>query len=366
MQLAGERKVLLLRKGAKKMYVKPQIKKLNTYIPGKSTGGVKLSSNENPFGASANVNDAIANFKDFACYPDAGAVTLKENVSELLKINTKQLTFGAGADEIIQMISRSVLASGDNIIQANSTFPQYEHHAIIEGSDVIKIPLKNGVHDLNGMLAAIDDKTKIVWICNPNNPTGTYVNEDSLKKFLESVPSEVLVVVDEAYVEYVVAEDFPNTIELMDQYLNLVVLRTFSKVYGLASFRVGFGIGNEEFIQDLEIARLPFSIGALAQEVAVAALTDQDFVARSVALNSAGLAQYVDFFDANDIMYYPSQANFIFIPCSYELGMRIDAKLVEAGYIVRLLPLGVRITIGTKSDNEGVIACLKANLKLLH
>ena len=351
--------------GVKMMYVKPQIKKLQVYVPGKSVGGVKLSSNENPFGTSARVNDILANFKDFARYPDAGSTMLKEKVAEFLEVNTKQLIFGAGVDDVIQMISRSVLAPGDNIIQAAPTFPLYEHHAIIEGADVINIPLQNGVHDLTGMRAAINDKTKIIWICNPNNPTGTYVNEFSLKRFLNSVPSEVLVIVDEAYVEYVVAEDFPNTVELIRQYSNVVVLRTFSKVYGLAAFRIGFGVGNASFIQDLEIGRLPFNTGTLSQKVAACALADQEFVENSIDGNTTGMAQYVEFFNKNDIGYYPSQANFILIPRTRELGLEIGAKLMEAGYIVRTFPLGVRITVGTYADNDGVIACLKKNLDLL-
>ena len=233
-------------------------------------------------------------------------------------------------------------------------------------ADVISIPLQNDVHNLNEMLDAINDKTKIVWICNPNNPTGTYVNEVSLKKFLNSVPREVLVVIDEAYVEYVAAKDFPNTVELIKQYPNVVVLRTFSKVYGLASFRIGFGVGNVNFIQDLEVGRLPFNTGALAQKVAIAALADQDFVEKSVAENTAGRAQYMKFFDENDIMYCTSQGNFIFIPCAYELGMEITAKLMDAGYSVRPFPFGVRITIGTRADNDNVITCLKENLNLFH
>ena len=347
------------------MYVKPQMKKLQMYVPGKSKGGVKLSSNENPFGASSKVNETLASFKDFALYPDGGAVVLKEKVADFLKVDTKQLIFGAGGDEVIQMISRSVLLPGDNIIQAFPTFPQYEHHAIIEGADVQNIPLQNGVHDLDGMLAAINDKTKIIWVCNPNNPTGTYVNEVALKGFLNSVPNEIVVVVDEAYVEYVKALDFPNTLELLEQYPNVVVLRTFSKVYGLASFRIGYGVGNAAFIQDLEVGRLPFNTGAISQEVAVAALADQMFVAKSVAENATGLAQYVEFLNLNNIKYYPSQANFIFIPSARELGLEIGAKLLNAGYIVRAFPIGVRITIGKKADNEGIIACLKDNLDLL-
>lgn len=335
------------------------------YVPGKSKGGIKLSSNENPFGASPKVNEILANFKSFARYPDGGATLLKEVVAKFLKVNTDQLIFGAGGDEVIQMISRSVLSPGDHIIQAFPTFPQYEHHAIIEGADIQNIPLQNGIHDLDGMLAAINHKTKIIWVCNPNNPTGTYVNEGSLKRFLDSVPSEIVVVVDEAYVEYVKASDFPDTLALLEQYPNLIVLRTFSKVYGLASFRIGYGIGNATFIQDLEVGRLPFNTGALAQEVAIVALSDQEFVTESITENTAGLTQYVQFFDTNDIAYYPSQANFIFISSARKLGLEIGAKLMNAGYIVRAFPSGIRITIGTKADNDGVIACLEDHLDLL-
>jgi len=347
------------------MYVKPQMKKLQMYVPGKSADGVKLSSNENPFGASPKVSDVLANFRDFSRYPDASSTVLKERIAEFLKVNTKQLIIGSGADEVIQMISRSVLSPGDNVIQATPTFPLYEHHGIIEAADVISVPLKNGVHDLGGMLTAINDRTKIVWVCNPNNPTGTYVGEVEFKDFLDLVPSEVLVAVDEAYVEYVVAEDFPNTLELVDLYPNLVVLRTFSMVYGLASFRIGFGVGNGDFVQDLEVGRLPFNIGALAQEVGAVAVADQDFVERSIAGNCSGMRQYVEFFEENEIGYYLSQANFVFIPCAYEMGMKIADKLAEAGYIVRIFASGVRITIGTEADNDGVIACLVKNLDLL-
>ena len=347
------------------MYVKPQIKKLQMYVPGKSIGGVKLSSNENPFGASLQVEAVVSNFKDFARYPDGASFELKKKVAEFLKIDQEQLIFGAGADEVIQMISRSVLMPQDNIIQASPTFPQYEHHAIIEGADVLNAPLKNGTHDLKTMLKLINEKTKIIWICNPNNPTGTYVNKKDLAEFLDAVAKEILVILDEAYLEYVEAEDFPDSLELLEKYPNVVILRTFSKVYGLASFRVGYGIGNKEFIQNLELGRLPFNTGALAQMTAVAAMDDQEFVKKSVVANVAGRKQYTEFFEKNGIFHYPSQANFIFIPSKRNLGMEIGAKILEAGYIVRAFPFGIRITIGKAEDNEAVIACLNKNLDLL-
>ncbi|MCL1990204.1 MAG: histidinol-phosphate transaminase [Defluviitaleaceae bacterium] len=347
------------------MYVKPQMKKLEMYVPGKSTGGIKLSSNENPFGASPKIREVLAQFNTFERYPDGGTTLLKEKLAAFLNVEKNQLIFGAGGDEVIQMISRSVLSPGDNIIQAFPTFPQYEHHAIIEDADIQNIPLKNGVHDLDGMLAAVNPKTKMIWVCNPNNPTGTYVNEVDLKNFLDAVPTQVLVVVDEAYVEYVTAKDFPNTIPLLAQYPNLVILRTFSKVYGLASFRIGYGIGNVDFIQDLEVGRLPFNTSAIAQEAAAVALDDQAFVEASMTANTAGLLQYVDFLEEAGVPYYPSQANFIFIPSPRKLGLEIGAKLMDAGYIVRSFPRGIRITIGTKADNEGIIACLKEHLDML-
>ena len=347
------------------IYVKPQIKKLQMYVPGASVGGVKLSANENPFGASAQVDEVLTQFKDYALYPDGGSTLLKEKVAHFLNVSTEQLIFGAGVDEVIQMISRSVLTPGANIIQASPTFPQYEHHAIIEGADTINVPLQAGVHDLDGMLAAINKKTKMTWVCNPNNPTGTYVGEIAFKKFLDEVPSEILVIVDEAYIEYVTAFDFPNTLELFAHYPNVVILRTFSKVYGLASFRIGYGIGSADLIYDLEVGRLPFNTGTLAQKVATAALADQDFVKMSITKNNAGRGQYTAFLAEHQIPYYTSQANFIFIPSARKLGLLIGAKLAEAGYIVRAFAIGVRITIGAEEDNKGVIACLKENIDLL-
>jgi len=346
-------------------YVKPQINKLQMYVPGKSIGGIKLSSNENPLGASSKTFEAVKEFKNFARYPDGAGGDLKGELARFLNVEPSQLILGAGGDEVIQMISRSVLSPGDNIIQATPTFPQYEHHAIIEAADIKNIPLKNGVHNLDAMKDAIDEKTKIIWICNPNNPTGTYVNNTSLKNFLQEIPNNILVAVDEAYLEYVNASDFPISLELLKQFSNLVILRTFSKVYGLASFRIGYGIGCTDFIQSLELGRLPFNTGSLSQIVAVAALGDQDFVKESKALNTAGLRQYTEFLNEYHVPYYDSQANFIFIPSKRKLGLEIGAKVFEAGYIIRAFPIGVRITVGTKEDNLAVISCLKDNLDLL-
>lgn len=198
-------------------------------------------------------------------------------VAKHLGVKTEQLLFGSGLDEVIQMISRALLHEGTNVVMANPTFSQYHHHAVIEGAEVREVPLKDGVHDLDAMLQQVDDQTKIVWICNPNNPTGTYVEKQKLLSFLESVPKSALVIMDEAYYEYAGAEDYPQTLPLLEKYENLMVLRTFSKAYGLAAFRIGYAVGNTELIGQLEVARLPFNTSTVAQSVALAALEDQAF-----------------------------------------------------------------------------------------
>ncbi|PGZ90827.1 histidinol-phosphate transaminase [Bacillus sp. AFS029533] len=353
------------------MYVKPQILTLQAYTPGKPSEVVmreygldkvvKLASNENPFGCSPKVFEELRNVvSKFAIYPDGATEEISKKLANFLNIQPDQLIFGSGADEVIQMISRALLTKEHNIVQASQTFSQYAHHAVIEGAEVRPVPLVKGVHDLDSMLAQVDANTKIVWICNPNNPTGTYIGSRKLVEFLEKVPSTTFVVVDEAYVEYVSASDFPDTISLLNKFDNLIVLRTFSKAYGLASFRIGYGIGNSKLIQELNIARLPFNTSMLSQVAAIAALEDQVFIKNCVEQNKKGMEQYEEFFNSYGIEYYPSQANFIFV--SLENSQEIFKDLESKGYIIRAFPNGIRITIGTAAENEGLILHLKPAL----
>lgn len=350
------------------MYVKPQILTLQAYKPGKPSEVVmreyglekvvKLASNENPFGCSPKVLEAITNVVGkFAIYPDGATEELSAKLAQFLNVNSNQLIFGSGADEIVQIISRALLTKEHNIVAASSTFPQYAHHAVIEGAEVRSVPLIDGVHDLDGMLNQIDLNTKIVWICNPNNPTGTYINSNELEAFIEKVPSSTLIVVDEAYFEYVTATNYPNTISLIDKYSNLMVLRTFSKAYGLASFRIGYGVSNSKLIEELNIARLPFNTSMIAQTAAIVALEDRNFINSCVEENKKGMEQYTTFFNENGIKYYPSQANFIFVPL--ENSQEIFKELESKGFIIRPFPTGIRITIGTAAENEGLITLLK-------
>lgn len=353
---------------------KEQILGLSPYQPGKSIGEVKrqygleqivkLASNENPFGCSTEVLKAIREYDtSLALYPDGYATEIREVLSKHLDVSPHQLIFGNGSDENIQMISRALLRPGFNTVMATPTFPQYRHNAILEGAEVREVPLTRGEHDLNAMLSAIDEKTNIVWLCSPNNPTGTYIGKKQLIDFLAKVPAETLVVLDEAYYEYVSAEDYPQSIELIDKYENLIILRTFSKIYGLASLRIGYGVGSENLIRTLEPAREPFNTNALAQLAAINALQDQDYVEACRLKNREGLEQFYQFCDDNNLSYSKSQGNFILIDFKVD-GDEVFQYLLERGYIVRSgnalgFPTSVRITIGTKEQNSGILQVLK-------
>ncbi|HEK9099087.1 histidinol-phosphate transaminase [Bacillus pfraonensis] len=354
------------------MKVKEQLSSLQPYKPGKSAqqmkevygdhSFVKLASNENPFGCSPRVMEELQKvWEEHALYPDGGAVELRETIAEKLQVQKEQIICGSGLDEVIQIISRTVLRAGDNIVTAGETFPQYRHHAVIEGCEVKEVPLNEGAYDLDAITKAIDHNTKIVWICNPNNPTGTYVNDRKLTQFIEGISKNTLIVIDEAYYEYVTAKDFPETLPLLEKHKNILTLRTFSKAYGLASFRAGYAIGHEELIEKLNVVRLPFNVSTLAQKAAMIALSDESFIEKIVRVNKEGLQQYESFCKENEIPFYPSQTNFIFLPVD-DAGEIYEA-CAHTGFIIRPFPNGVRITIGTREQNEGVISVLKQHFE---
>lgn len=358
---------------------KEQLLKLKPYQPGKSISEVKrqyglseivkLASNENPFGSSEKVKIEIANYAGkFSVYPDGYATELRAHLADYLEVKENQIILGNGSDEIIQMIARSLLTPETKTVMAAPTFPQYKHNGIIEGCEVTEIPLIDGAHDLDGMADAIDDRTSVVWLCSPNNPTGIYITEKELTAFMARVPNDVLVVLDEAYFEYVTAEDYHDSLTLLEQYENLIILRTFSKIYGLASFRVGYGIAHENTIRALEPAREPFNVNTLAQAAAIAALGDQAFVDVCKNENKSGLQQFYDFCDSSGLKYFPSQGNFILVDFNRD-GQEVFQYLLERGYIVRSgtalgFPTCVRITIGSKEQNQGVIELIKEYLSV--
>jgi histidinol-phosphate aminotransferase len=327
-----------------------------------------MASNENPFGYSPKVDERLASIhRSYTLYPDGYATSLREEAANFLGVDEKQLIFTNGTDELIQIISRALLEPGKNTVMAVPTFSQYRHNAVIEGAEIREVPLRDGKHDLDGMLAQIDENTAVVWVCSPNNPTGTYTSEKEITAFLDQVPEEVLVVLDEAYGDYVVAADYYDALELYRKYSNLIVTRTFSKIYGLASFRVGYGIANEAIIRGLEPVRPPFNTNVLGQMVAAEALRDQEFVRKCRKKNRRGLQQFYDLCNRAGLGYYPSQANFILIHFHCDAD-RVCQFLMKKGFIVRSgRPLGfpesIRVTVGSEEQNKDVIHAMEMFLE---
>ncbi|NMH68830.1 histidinol-phosphate transaminase [Bacillus sp. RO3] len=354
---------------------KSQIQNLKAYQPGKTMEDVKelynlekvvkLASNENPFGCSKNVETFLkTNAYSHAIYPDGYAKQLRMKVAGQLSVSPGQLLFGNGSDEVIQIISRAMLDGDKSTVMAVPTFPQYKHNAIVEGAEIREVPLDSaGRHQLSKMLEEVDETTSVVWLCSPNNPTGEYIRREELVSFLDEVPSHVLVVLDEAYYEYVVAEDYYDSLELLKTYPQLLVTRTFSKAYGLAGFRVGFGVANEEVIGKLEPIREPFNNNALGQGAAAAAIEDQTFIMECREHNRKGLEQYYQFCEEQGLNYIPSQANFVLIDFGVS-GDEVFQYLMSKGYIVRSgealgYPHSVRVTVGSREQNEEVIEKMK-------
>ncbi|WP_100331414.1 histidinol-phosphate transaminase [Bacillus xiapuensis] len=356
---------------------KNQIINLKAYQPGRSIEQVrkqygldrvvKLASNENPFGSSPKVKEYIQSYAEsFAIYPDGYITGLRSALSKKLGIQEQQLIFGNGSDEILQIVSRALLEPGKNTVMAYPTFSQYRHNAIVDGAEVREVPLVDGAHDLNAMLAAIDEQTAVVWLCSINNPTGVHLTKAQVVRFLDQVPKDVLVVLDEAYYEYVVADDYYDALEIIQTYPNVLVTRTFSKAYGLANFRVGYGFASDAVIQLLEPVREPFNVNKLAQGAAAAALADQEFISVCRKENRKGLEQYYRFCQEEGLFYYPSQGNFILIDFQCDAD-EVFEYLMGKGFIVRSgkalgFPTFVRVTVGSAEENTGIMAAMKSFL----
>ncbi len=359
------------------MRPKKQILDVPVYQPGKPidevkrelglTEVIKLASNENPYGCSPKAKEAITSQLDtLAIYPDGGSMLLRWELADFLQVKPEQLIFGNGSDEVVQMITRAYLEAGTNTVMATPTFPQYRSNATIEGAELIEVPLKDGVHDLEAMAQAVTKDTRVVWVCNPNNPSGTIVTAAQLSNFLAKIPTDVLVVLDEAYYEYVVDPEYPQTIPLLASHPNLIILRTFSKIYGLAALRIGYGVASAEIITNLNRVREPFNTSTLAQAAARASLKDTEFVQACRERNRQGMKQLTDRFDQLGLDYYPSQANFVLVNLKQDSDA-VFRKLLEQGLIVRSgnalgFPGYQRITVGTPEQNEKLLAAVEAIL----
>jgi histidinol-phosphate aminotransferase len=357
---------------------KNQLTGMKPYQPGRSTDEVKemfgletivkLASNENPFGFSPKVSEFLKNQSiNHAVYPDGYASGLRQSLAKSMGVEQNQLLFGNGSDEIIMMISRALLQSGVNTVMATPTFPQYRHNAIIDGAEVREVQLTNGAHDLHEMARQIDGNTAVVWLCSPNNPTGMLINQQELEEFIQKVPKEVLIVLDEAYFEYITESSYKNSINLIKDHENVIVLRTFSKAYGLAGFRVGYAVAQKELIARLDPVREPFNNTVTSQGAALVALEDSSFIETCRHQNESGKKQFEDYAKTHNLHMYPSQGNFVLLEVKADSDIVFEG-LMKTGFIIRSgnalgTPGYIRVTIGTTQQNEEFLQKLTAILK---
>ncbi len=327
---------------------------------------VKLASNENPLGPSpyalAAAQDALYGM---ALYPDGAGFALKAKLAARFGVEAKRIVLGNGSNDVLDMVARAFLAPGTSSVFSQHAFAVYPIATQTVGATGIAVPAKAYGHDLAAMRAAIRDDTRVVWIANPNNPTGTFLPWAEIEAFLATVPREVLVVLDEAYGEYLPTDDRADTLAWVDRFPNLLISRTFSKAYGLAGLRVGYGIGHPDVIDLLNRVRHPFNVNVPALAAAEAALDDVEFLLRSYALNSAGMTQLIAGLADLKVETVPSKGNFLLAKVGD--AARINAELLKRGVIVRPvanygLPEFLRVSVGLAGQNARFLDALKACL----
>ncbi|PQV63490.1 histidinol-phosphate aminotransferase [Abditibacterium utsteinense] len=358
--------------------VRQSVLKLKPYVPGKPIEEVKrelglpadfsiikLASNENVLGPSPKAISAMQNAaQDVWLYPDDTCFELKNALAAHWDLTSDHFIIGNGSDEILHFMALAFLDKerGDEVIFGSPSFVQYKACAMIADCAFHAVPLDGKMrHDLGAMKAKINDKTRLIFVCNPNNPTGTTISKAQFEDFLQDLPSHVVVVLDEAYAEYVEG-DSPRARDYIYHH-NVIALRTFSKAYAIAGTRVGYGLARPELIAFLQQVRGPFNVNTLAQVAAIAALGDQDHIAHSVEVNAAGRAQLQSAFEEMKLQYVPSQANFVLVNIGIDAAGSFN-ELLKRGVIVRTgTPFGLdtwlRVTIGTRAMNERFIAALR-------
>ncbi|WP_025869597.1 histidinol-phosphate transaminase [Methylobacillus glycogenes] len=323
---------------------------------------IKLASNENPLGVSPKAYEAMQDaLQDIARYPDGNSFALRDCVCRKFAVNPGQLVFGNGSNDILELAARAFLAPGTEAVYSQHAFAVYALVTQATGAQGVVVPARDFGHDLPAMLAAITDKTRVVFIANPNNPTGTLLGKAELRDFLSKVPSSVLVVLDEAYDEYLSAEYKSEAIGWLAEFDNLLISRTLSKAYGLAGLRVGFGLASTAIADLMNRVRQPFNVNSVAQAAAVAALEDEAFVERSRALNQAGMVQITRGLEQLGLSYIPSYGNFVSFKVS-EAGA-VYQKLLQNGVIVRPvaayeMPDYLRVSIGLFEENARFLQVL--------
>ncbi len=354
------------------------IRAIAPYQPGKPiaelerelgiTGIVKLASNENPLGCSPRAVAAMQEaIKTIALYPDGNGFDLKEALRKRYGVEHARIVLGNGSNDMLELAARAFLTVGDKAVYSAHAFAVYPLAVQCVGATGIKVPAINFGHDLSAMLkAAVEHKAKLVFIANPNNPTGTFLSAGDLLAFMRALPSDILVVLDEAYNEYLPHDCRYGSVAWLKEFPNLIISRTFSKAYGLAGLRVGYAFADGQVVDMMNRVRQPFNVNSVAQAAAVAALADDEFVRQTHEMNRRGMAQLTAGFDKLGLEHIPSCGNFI----SFKIGdgMRMYRRLLELGVIVR--PVAnyemaeyLRVSIGTEHENQKFLAALQQAIK---
>jgi histidinol-phosphate aminotransferase len=347
---------------------------LQPYVPGKPiqelerelgiAGAIKLASNENPLGPSPAVLEAMAAAaQEVNRYPEGGSYYLRQRLAEHVGFPDDHVVIGSGSNELIELLCHIFVAPGDEVVTADVTFPMYAIGVRISGGTLVKVPVNDLHYDLDAMADVVNERTKIVFIANPNNPTGLIVKADQVERFMSRIPETTLVVFDEAYFEYVDDPDYPNTSDMIRAGRHVCVLRTFSKAYSLAGMRIGYGIAQPAVIGLMNRVRMPFNVTSVAQAAAIAALDDQAHVQRCLQVNRAGMDLVTPELEALGCEVTPSWANFLLVRFP-EDAARLIKELELRGVIVRgMRPFGltehVRVSVGLQAENERLLGALK-------
>ena len=360
-------------------FFKKYIQSVKPYEPGKPIKELerelgrrritKLASNENPLGPSGKALRAMRRaLREAHLYPESSCFYLVKRLSEELSVGENQILIGNGSNEIIELLARGFLSEGDEVISSECSFLVYPILTQVCGAKYVTVPMKDFRYDLKGILNAITDRTKLIFIANPNNPTGTYVTSQEVEEFISKVPKDVVVCFDEAYVDFVDAPDFPHMLfHVKTEKPNIILLRTFSKAYGLAGLRVGYAVAGPEMIGYLHKIRQPFNVNSIAQAGATAALDDRFFLWRTKWLVTRGRAFLYRHLKKLGLRYLPSQANFVLVDTGRD-GEALFKEMLTQGMIIRSmkaygLPAWIRVTVGRRSQNVQFYRLLKAALK---
>ncbi len=347
---------------------------IQPYVPGKPieelerelgiSNSIKLASNENPVGPSPAALKAIGEgFADINRYPDGSGFYLKSALSKELGVSDEEIILGNGSNELLDLAAKTFMKDGDEAVMATPSFVVYFMAVQSVGGKSVQVPLTNYTHDLSAMADAITPLTKMIFIANPNNPTGTINKKDEFEMMMRKVPDDVLVVMDEAYYEYVADPDYADSMKYLRSEKNILILRTFSKIYGLAGLRLGYGIARKEILTDMNRLRAPFNTSTIAQKAGIAALTDKAHVSRSRQVNEDGKAYLSRELGVLGISFVPTEANFVYMPVKGAVALY--EKLLKMGVIVRPMgPNALRVTIGLPEENRRFIEALKTAISV--